>query len=1253
MLYRDLVQFEPIESVIRLREADSRERAADLVRTYVISAHMGVSLIHQVMPQLDISRPRDDKGVLVVGNYGTGKSHLMAVLAAVAEYPDMVDLLTDDKVAAAARDIAGRFKVVRIEVGAVERKLRDILCGDLEHALEKWGTPYRFPPMSEVSNNKDLIIEAVAGFQRKYPNMGILLVVDELLDYLRSREERDLILDLGFLRELGEVSSETAFRFIGGLQETLFDSPRFGFVADQLRRVRDRFVQVLISREDIAYVIANRLLKKDDAQKALIRGHLRPFEPLYSGLSERADEFVSLFPIHPAYIQTFQDLYIAEKRQVLMTFSRAMQELINEPVPDDRPGLVSFDHYWPLIQEEPALRSISEVATVIDKSNVLESLIRNSYTRPAMLPMARRVIHALSVHRLTTDDINLQVGLTAEALRDGLFLHQRLPEPTAEFLLGQVQVCLREIMRTVQGQFISYNEVNGQYYIDVKKDVDFDATIDTRAEMLGSDVLNRYFYEALAQAMNLSPTTYVTNYRIWFYELPWAAKRVTRPGYLFLGLPSDRSTAQPPRDFYVYLLPPFGGYREIRDERPDEVILSLQGMDEQFERRVRLYAGARDLAETSAQHRREYGDRANDHLRRLVGWLREHLVQHLVVRCQGDARKMGEILAETRSSASEGIREVINLAAAHCLEPIFDEAYPHYPAFTRATDLITEDARDTTAMQAIRGIAGLRRTALADAVLDGLRLFDAQDNIRPYDSPYARHLLALLELKPENQVVNRSEVLDIVAGGVDRPIVKDIEFSLEPPWVAVVMAALIYSGDIEATYGSKRVDAGSVRELATMSMSDLIGFRHYQKPPSVPVGRWVDIFETLELPPGLVRDENSRPQAIRDLQRVVGEELERIVSLEHRINQGLSLWHDSLFTDTLIQTQGGVVIGSVRPTVPLKKSDVQPYLRAYKSLLERLKPFDTPGKMRNLSVLPEAVADARKGRADARRLEHLVDLIGSLQGPVAYLATAGSHWNDQDSFADELATAHRELMDDLRRMGNGERPVAPGAWPGRLAGLKDRHIKAYAASHRRAVLGPVDDDQREALYRSEALRKVLALDQLNLLPSGDLGAWKRRVTDLAVCREFHEGLLQTEPVCPRCRHSPRASQGAPNAREVLNDLVTRLDQMLEDWQQAVLQALESDVAIASLEAMTPAERRVIETFQKRPDAPTLPEGFVDAANKALSGIESLPISLEALEAALREGGLPCTVAEFRERLFAYLQQATRGRDESRTRLTLQ
>lgn len=142
---------------------------------------------------------------------------------------DLAKEIGNKDVQKAAKSISGKFKVLRVEIGGVTSSLRDILLGELEGALKKWKTPYAFPEASQVTNNKNSIIEAMAKFQEKYPDQGILLVVDELLDYLRTREERALILDLGFLRELGEVARSASFRFIGGLQELLFKLAAFQF----------------------------------------------------------------------------------------------------------------------------------------------------------------------------------------------------------------------------------------------------------------------------------------------------------------------------------------------------------------------------------------------------------------------------------------------------------------------------------------------------------------------------------------------------------------------------------------------------------------------------------------------------------------------------------------------------------------------------------------------------------------------------------------------------------------------------------------------------------------------------------------------------------------------------------------------------------------------------------------------------------------------------------------------------------------
>ena len=144
MRYGDLIQFEPIESVIQLLDANRPDEAKKLVSTYVISDDMAERIAKQMIPQISFDESVDHKGVMVVGNYGTGKSHLMSVLSLVAEDAAYVPMIRHPKVAEAAAPIAGKFKVHRIEISS-QMSLRDIITQQLEIFLEKTWRQLLFP----------------------------------------------------------------------------------------------------------------------------------------------------------------------------------------------------------------------------------------------------------------------------------------------------------------------------------------------------------------------------------------------------------------------------------------------------------------------------------------------------------------------------------------------------------------------------------------------------------------------------------------------------------------------------------------------------------------------------------------------------------------------------------------------------------------------------------------------------------------------------------------------------------------------------------------------------------------------------------------------------------------------------------------------------------------------------------------------------------------------------------------------------
>ncbi len=1254
MRYGDLVRFEPIDTVIQLQDADREAEARRLVETFVISAPMAERLADVVIPQLQFLEPRDNKGVLVVGNYGTGKSHLMSVVSAVAEYPDLATSLGNARVREAAGAIAGRFKVLRVEIGAVTRGLRDILLDELEQALERWGTPFTFPPASALTNHKDVLIQAVGAFQERYPGQGILLVVDELLDFLRNREERALILDLGFLRELGEVAELTPFRFMGGLQETLFDSPRFAFVAEPLRRVRDRFEQVRIAREDIAFVVAERLLKKDDAQLAKITEHLRPYTPLYARMADKLDEFARLFPIHPAYIDTFEALLVVEQRQVLRTLSRAMGDLLERSVPAGEPGLISYDHYWNVLRNDPSMRGLPGVAEVIEKAGVLEGRVEGSYTRPHLLPMARRIIHALGVLRLTTEDIRAPLGATPEELRDNLCLHAVLPEPSAEFLAGQVRVALREITRTVSGQYLTHNEENDQYYLDVRKDVDFDAKIRDRGEAFDRSDLDRFFFDALRQVLNLSDTTYLNVNQLWEIELPWADRKITRPGYLFFRPPDERTTAQPRRDFLLYVLPPFasGGWKgEVKEY---EVVFRLTGLPQTFEALVRRYAGARAMANDSPTYRSEYTGEAEVALRRLRTWLQDNLADHLRVEHGGVTRTVAEVLAQTRSSASRDMADLLYLLASTLLAPGFADRYPNYPAFRRLAQPVTEAARSGTAAEAIRVLAGRPRTNQGMAVLDAFGLLDG-DTIRPSNSPYAQRYLEMLAAKPDGQVVNRGEVIETVAGGVAKPIEKDLRFCLEPEWVAVLLVALVYDGAISLTLdGRETLQAATVERAATIAVDALANFRFFAKPKDLPLGVLTALFEGLGLQPALIRDEATRERAVQELQATVNRELERAVRLQTELAQGVRLWNAPLFSDKVqFEAEKGAVVGSNLPANHLTSTSLMAGLRGYKTFLEGLTRFNTPGKLRNLTLTHSEVIEAMGHRQTVTRAEDLLRLVGQLQPLTTYLAGAEGNLDEDHPWTVRAAEVRDRVVGEVRRFGRGESGQGAPALLQELEALKQEYVAAYAAQHRKLTLGPVAETRRHRLQANPRLTALRSLAAVDLLDKAELQRWNLELGKLRSCLQFHEGAIEDQPICKDCGLRPAQADRREPAEQALDRLDRRLDDLLTGWRRALKESLRSETAQQSLAAMTAEERGPIEAFlAQRGDETDIPSGFAAAATTALRGISAVTLWQGDLMDALAVGGLPCTEQELKRRFNEFVMQQRRGKDVNATRFTL-
>lgn len=1254
MKYGELIQFDPIETVVQLRDADRRDEAKQLVSTFVISDEMAEKLTTLIFPQLQFEHPMDNKGLLVVGNYGTGKSHLMSVISAIAEHAELVHSLEHKGVADSASVIAGKFKVVRTEIGSTEMSLREIMVSELENHLEQLGVSYTFPPADQITNNKRAFEEMMVAFHEHYPNHGLLLFVDELLDYLRTRKDQALVLDLNFLREVGEVCKNLRFRLIAGLQEMLFDNSRFAFVAETLRRVKDRFEQVLIARKDVKFVVAERLLKKTVDQQEKIRQHLLPFARFYSNMNERMDEFVRLFPIHPDYIDTFEHITVIEKREVLKTLSLAMKHKIGQVVPTDEPGLIAYDDYWISLRANPSFRATPDIREVIDCSQILEDRIQRAMSRPMYKPMALRINHALSIHRLTIGDIYAPIGATAAELRDSLCLYDKdvaeLGGESADDLLTQVETVLREILRTVSGQFISYNSDNRQYYLDLKKSEDFDALIDKRVESLDNEQLNRYYFDILKRVMECTDETLSTGHRIWQHELEWTERKAARLGYLFFGTPNDRSTVHPPRDFYIYFLPLYpDAYNRFDKSKPDEVFFNLTKFDETFSRLLRKYAGALELAFTSSgQAKSTYQKKGDASLQELVKWFQEHLTAFEVMH-QGKSKPPLDWLKKrpfTPSSSRTNVRDVVNQVSAACLAPHFEDQSPEYPKFAV---LITTANRIHAAQEALRWMRpnGTTKTQQGIAVLDALALLDG-DQLVPRQSKYAQTILELLQKKGQGQVVNRDELLQDILG---LEYLAPATYRLEAEWVVILLAVLVYSGDIVLSIPGKKFDANNFDTLTTTALGELINFKHIERPKDWNLPAMMALAELLGLLPALARSiANNNDESVTLFLKSIQQKIEALVYAQQQLTTEYSFWN--------------------RSVLPIEEKDAdRKRLLTTKEFLESLQGYNTPGKFKNFRYSAEEVTAHQSTLVLLQDLEDLKALTDELNTVANYLAQAGVALPVEHPLMTDMGSCRNEILIKLGAKVERQLPTFRQQAMQQLNTLKTEYLKTYMAAHSKARLGSSEDRQKVELMHDRRLRLLDHLTAIDLLPVSQISDFKQSLANLQTCFALTETELQTDPVCPHCHFkltseqhtfsvagnvAESSEQYTFSAESKLAEYDGKLDELVESWTRMLLDNLDDPTTQASLDLLAPERRIKIDEFIAARHLPDEIESeVVQVMREVLAGLSKVVISLAELRAELMVDGAATAPITMEQRFKDYLTSKIKGHDARKVRIILE
>jgi len=234
-------------------------------------------------------------------------------------------------------------------------------------------------------------------------------------------------------------------------------------------------------------------------------------------------------------------------------------------------------------------------------------------------------------------------------------------------------------------------------------------------------------------------------------------------------------------------------------------------------------------------------------------------------------------------------------------------------------------------------------------------------------SRYAQYILGLLKKKWHGQVVNRSELIQDVIG-VEYLAPQTLR--LEPEWAVVILAVLVYSGDLVLAIPGKKFDAAGLPQLAGTNVEDLAQFKHIEQPKDWNLPALKALFELLGLTPGMVQlVTQGKEEPVQQLQKAITQTVENLVLIQQNLQSGMPFWGRNLLSEAEAKT------------ICTRLDDT-------KAFLESMQAYSSPGKLKNFRYDAGEVSGHRDGLKALNKVESLQELVTDLAPTASYLSTA-------------------------------------------------------------------------------------------------------------------------------------------------------------------------------------------------------------------------------------------------------------------------
>lgn len=1220
MKYRDILQFDPITDVIQLDKLDRSDYRDDIIKTFVYPDYFVDTIIPEIVRNLRFGE-RNQKGIQIIGNYGTGKSHLMSLVSLIAENESYLDKVTNEKAKMVLAPIAGKFKVHRFEM-QTDRKLWDIVTFQIQRFLDALGVNYQFDPES-LKMYSEQLDEMMVAFEETFPDKGLLIIIDELLAYLKGHAAvGQLNQDLQVLQALGQQCAKGRFAFMFGVQEMIYQSKEFAFAAEMMLKVKDRYTDLTIRKEDVSFVVQHRLLRKSEQQKKAIRTHLEKFIGLFSDMHSHLQDYVELFPVHPSYFDNFQRIKLGRaQREVLKTLTRQFEKIADQDIPNDNPGLITYDQYWEQMMADTGLMAVPDFKTVADTVKIIYDKVENNFTgsRKSQIPTAKRLVNACAI-KLLQGELNKRNGSRAETFVEDLCITDDFAD-SKELLVDSVDATAKLVIKATSGQYFDMNEENGEYHLRTEGGVNFDQQIAQYAETLPESRKDESFFRFIVEVLGITSNPYRTGFQIYTHELDWRSHKITRDGYVFLGNPNEKSTTHPKQHFYMIFMPIFQKDKKNRNLEDDEVYFVMDNLSDDFKNLVVLYGAAYSLYNSADTAQKvHYKGKCDDlFIKTRRAFDACYLTGTQVFYKDDEARTLNSYQLP---SAGASKMEIFDSVASAIFEDQFTAELPKYPAFTYANQTISHDNLDRyikgTVAKILRPTEGNKD---GEAILSGLGCYKAGELVTD-DSIYAQAILKMMNDRAQNMVVNKDEILEKLDRSENVWFTKD--FHLDAVFEFQVLAVLAALGECEITLNSGDViNASTLDKLRNLQPDDYFTFANIKRPKEVNIP---------------VMRELTKMLCGRDL----SNQLDQLSTYTTLVTEARKLAAECAAFDAK-ELKNGLEVSGVTIIDPTKGITIRSNAMALKGFCDRVSTFTSQAKIKNFPYTLDVVKMMAEYKKELDETKAIIRIAGELNSRIQYLTQAKQYVPVDTALAKSIDAVVNKVADVLKDLNDGQ--VAN--YTAELDEVKNKYIEWYLEQYYKCCLTELDEQKRIKILNSGEYLACTELCRCTLINTSAWNIWKMSFNQLRTANDKVKSILEATPYAG---FNPQTS-GGKNIKTI-QEFQDELIAIHTTWMSSIkafILSPESQEALGLMDEPTQNFLMSVANGMTLINDDKSARALVQALDELCGGYIKVEITAEELGNCISR---PMTIDEATGMLQLYINKKCSGKDRNKVRIVL-